>query len=141
MQELKNETIKQFITAGKAIFTLRNESTGNRFTFKVTKFQPEDGKPAMHFVKVLTGSDNNSSYTFIGTIFNDGVYKHSKRSPITPDAQSVKAFEWFVQHVEKLPAVVKVYHEGRCGRCGRRLTVPESILSGFGPECISLVGA
>jgi len=24
----------------------------------------------------------------------------------------------------------------RCGRCGRVLTVPESVESGFGPECI-----
>lgn len=29
----------------------------------------------------------------------------------------------------------KVHHEGRCGKCGRRLTVPESIETGLGPEC------
>jgi hypothetical protein len=33
-----------------------------------------------------------------------------------------------------------VWHEGRCGRCGRKLTVPESIESGFGPECASILG-
>ena len=33
------------------------------------------------------------------------------------------------------------WHEGRCGRCGRKLTVPESIEAGYGPECINLVAA
>jgi hypothetical protein len=27
---------------------------------------------------------------------------------------------------------IKIYHEGKCARCGRPLTVPESIESGFG---------
>jgi hypothetical protein len=37
----------------------------------------------------------------------------------------------------KTPAEVdlEVWHEGRCGACGRRLTVPESIERGLGPEC------
>ncbi|MGQ4872128.1 MAG: DUF6011 domain-containing protein, partial [Candidatus Thorarchaeota archaeon] len=32
-----------------------------------------------------------------------------------------------------LPEKVRIWHEGKCGRCGRRLTVPESIESGYGP--------
>jgi hypothetical protein len=31
-----------------------------------------------------------------------------------------------------------VWHEGSCARCGKKLTVPESIESGFGPECVKL---
>ena len=31
--------------------------------------------------------------------------------------------------------MLEVWHEGRCGRCNRALTVPESIASGIGPEC------
>ena len=34
----------------------------------------------------------------------------------------------------------EIWHEGKCGRCGRKLTVPESIACGFGPECIGMVG-
>lgn len=30
---------------------------------------------------------------------------------------------------------LQVWHEGRCGRCGRKLTVPSSIETGLGPEC------
>ena len=28
-----------------------------------------------------------------------------------------------------------VYHVGKCGRCGKKLTDPESILTGLGPSC------
>lgn len=37
-----------------------------------------------------------------------------------------------------IPPSLEVWHEGRCGRCGRALTVPESIASGIGPVCEGL---
>ena len=30
---------------------------------------------------------------------------------------------------------VKVFHSGKCGKCGKKLTTPESIKSGLGPYC------
>ena len=38
---------------------------------------------------------------------------------------------WYASKAE----TVQVWHEGRCGKCGRKLTVPESLTSGLGPEC------
>lgn len=132
---------RTFATAGKAIFTLENSATGRRFTFKVRK-NSRDAGPAF-FVSVLTGSDNNSDYTYLGCIFRDGEYRHGSRSSIGRDAMSAKAFAWFWTTITRgeLPASVTVWHEARCGRCGRRLTVPESVASGFGPECVRLVAA
>jgi hypothetical protein len=51
------------------------------------------------------------------------------------------AAAWLFGHLlERRPLPrCTVHHEGRCGRCGRTLTVPESIESGFGPECINYV--
>ena len=100
-------------------------------------FHWPDDKP--WFVQLLTGSDNESDYTFFGTIFADGSFRLSRKSPIGPDAPSVKGFDWIWRHLQagNLPETVEVHHEGRCGRCGRALTVPESIESGFGPECIN----
>jgi len=124
--------IKQFALAGNATFTVTSKRTGTRFTFKVRKPKPE----APHFVKVLTGPDNENSYTFLGTIFPDGTFKHGQRSSIGPDAPSAVAFAWLWSHIdEDLSKAVEVHHEGRCCRCGRKLTVPESIESGIGPEC------
>ena len=35
----------------------------------------------------------------------------------------------------RIPEHLEIFHEGRCCACGRKLTTPESILSGIGPEC------
>jgi hypothetical protein len=130
--------IVQFITAGNALFTLENTTTGNRFTFRVR--QPGDDKP--HFVSVLTGADNESDYTFLGTIFDGLRYRHGRRSPIAPTAPSALAIDWLMRRLSQraeLPEAVRVCHCGKCGRCGRTLTVPESVDTGFGPECAKLV--
>ena len=128
----------QFILAGNALFTVQNTDTGNRFTFKVRK--PDDTKP--HFVSVLTGSDNESGYSFLGTVFDPRHYRHGRRSRISEDAPSARAFDWLFRQLSKgrpLPPQVRVCHCGKCGRCGKTLTVPESVDSGFGPECIKAV--
>jgi hypothetical protein len=139
-----------FILGGNATTTFRSARTGDRYTFRVTA--SDDGK--VHFVKVLTGADNESDYSFIGTIFpgNDGVapvFRHSHKSKVGQGAPSVLAFRWAFNYLAEqagregavLHQHLEVYHEGRCGRCNRKLTVPESIETGFGPECAGKVGA
>jgi len=125
----------QFILAGNALFTVENAETGNRFTFKVHK--PDDDKP--HFVSVLTGADNEHDYSFLGTVFDGSRFRHGRKSRIAPTAPSARAFEWLLRRLSlrnDLPDQVRVCHCGKCGRCGKTLTVPESVDSGFGPECI-----
>ena len=127
--------IKGFITAGKALFTLKNEETGNRFTFKVSK-RKESNKD-MFFVSLLNGPDNYSNYMYVGTIF-DKNFRLTRNSKVTQAAPSFKAFKWLWSMINgdnQLPKQIKIYHKGKCARCGRRLTVPESIESGFGPHC------
>jgi hypothetical protein len=87
----------------------------------------------LFFVSVLTNPDN---YSYIGTCI-EGNYKHGKKSNISPEAQSVKVFQFMLNKLKSnnLPDFLEVWHEGFCGKCGRRLTVPSSILTGIGPEC------
>lgn len=120
-----------FMMAGKARVTFRSTVTGQRFTYKVVV------KGSVAFVSVLTGPDNSASYTYLGTIFGGTTYRHGRKSPIGQAAPSARAFEWAFGHLSagRLPATLEVHHEGTCGRCGRALTVPESIASGLGPEC------
>lgn len=129
------ETALAFILAGNARFTVTSKKSGKRFTFKVRR--PSDDKP--WFVSVLTGPDNEGDYTFFGTIFSDRTFRHGRRTSISPQAPSAVAFTWLWAHLAKdnLPEQIDIHHEGRCGRCGRTLTVPASIESGFGPECIN----
>jgi hypothetical protein len=132
--------VSAFVHAGRAVFTLESAKTGKRFTFRVK--HPKDketGKPdrSILFVGALTGPDNTADYTYLGHIRRD-LYTHGKKSRISRDAPSALAFEWFYQRVvtqQIMSPSLKVYHEGKCGRCGRALTVPSSIRSGIGPEC------
>lgn len=136
MGQLLGDDIKKFVFGGNATFTVTNTNTRNRFTFKVK--QPKNND-SVFFISVLNGSDNNSNYSFIGTYFtNGGNYRHGKKSSIGKDAQSAKVISWFFSRFinceEKYP-FVQVYHEGKCGSCGRKLTTPESIKTGRGPVC------
>ena len=130
---LKNDSALNFILAGNATVTFLNTQTKNRFTFKVSKSKDND----IHFVSVLTGPD---AYTFLGSIFNNN-FKSSKKSTIQESAQSFQVFKFVFDRLKtkNLPDVIEIYHEGKCGRCGRALTVPESIVSGFGPECVKKI--
>ncbi len=129
---LDHVSVKQFILAGNATFTLVSKKTGVRFTYSV---RSQDGKPA--FVSVLSGSDNESDFTYVGCIFRQIEFRLTKKSRFTSVTPCVRAFSWFWYNLSKgqLPEQVEFWHEGCCARCGRKLTVPESVSSGFGPEC------
>jgi hypothetical protein len=136
---------RTFALAGNAYFTLVSKRTGARFTYRVSAHKAD---PTIWFVSVLTGPENSRDYTFLGTIFRQNWghphrYIHGRKSSIGADAPSARAFAWAWERVAKgeVPAELEVLHEGRCGKCGRRLTVPESIASGVGPECAARLAA
>lgn len=129
----------RFLTGGNATATFTSQRTQQRFTYRVRK--SEDG--SMFFVSVLTGADNESSYTYIGHIkASQNIFWHGRKSRIAADAPSVKGFAWAWQAIAagRIPAGLTVWHAGKCGRCGRKLTVPQSIETGFGPECADRMG-
>lgn len=148
----------RFVLAGRAVFTIENPATGGRFTYRVrakSRTAPGptreggSGDP-LWFVAVLTGPDNTRDYSYLGILAPDRdpylrgtpsrpVFRWTARSAIARDAPSVVAFAWFWRRLRagRDLAGVRVCHEGRCGRCGRALTVPESVESGLGPECAS----
>jgi hypothetical protein len=134
MSQLQCQDAAKFALAGNAVFTIVSTRTGTRFTYRVRVCEND---ATLYFVQVLTGPDNTSDYKYLG-IIRRGVFFWTKKSSIARDAPSSKAFEWFWAHTMRGDlAGVDIHHEGRCGRCGRPLTVPESIQSGFGPECIN----
>lgn len=123
-----------FALAGKAIFTLRSAATGARYTFKVRQAKDK----AIFFVSALYGSANESDYAYLGIIDGDGCFRVTAKSRFSKDSPQAKAFDWTwrrLVNLTELPDGLEFWHEGRCGRCGRLLTVPESIASGIGPEC------
>ena len=133
--QLAPRNIRPFLLAGKAIFTVKNSQTGRRFTFRI---QTCKENPALFFVAVLAGADNETDYQYLGTIHQDR-YTYGRKSRIGEQAFSAQAFQWVWTHIDRLPGCIQVCHAGRCGRCGRLLTVPESLEQGFGPECVQKV--
>lgn len=126
------ETAKRFLFAGNATFTIVSKKTEERFTFRIRASE----KPRLFFVDQMVGPSNESDFRFIGTSNAEGsfyVWKKLKEQ----DTPAIKALRWFLPLVGAghLPSTVELWHEGRCGRCGRRLTVPSSIETGLGPEC------
>jgi hypothetical protein len=138
----------RFIMAGNATFTIRSKSTGTRFTYKVRKSEQCPTWPGDRwFVSLLRGPDNEGDFFYMGVLERVGEklprFRFTKKSTVTPDAKSAEAFVWLWQKLavnHYMPGNVECWHEGRCGRCGRKLTVPESIEFGIGPECASRMG-
>jgi hypothetical protein len=131
--ESANDALR-FMFGGNATFTLRSEKTGTRYTYKIR--QKDEGAP--FYVLVLRGSDNDRHYRYIGCIFgeNRGTLKAGANG--MPRAASFKALSWTLAQLAahaRIPEQLSIFHEGRCCACGRKLTTPESILSGIGPEC------
>ena len=134
------QDIRDFVLAGKAVFTLVSSVTGNRLTFKVNKAKnaKEDGP---YFVAAMTGPDNICSYTYMGHMYkgrNGFKLIPGAKGKLGPDSITRKGFEWLlgrIKDTKPLPDGGEFWHEGRCGACGRRLTVPLSIERGLGPIC------
>ena len=133
---------KQFASAGNATITLESLKSGSHFTYKVREKEstsPNGG--TVHFVSLLSGADNENDYRYLGLI-REGRFVLTKNSKVGIDAPSFKAFNYFwnFDHGDVIPPQLVIRHEGRCGRCGRTLTVPSSIDLGIGPECAALMG-
>jgi len=131
---------RTFLLAGKAIFTISNPS-GDRYTFMVQRVEPKPGSPypATYFGKVLTGRDNTSDYTYLGIVItrpDDALaLKATAKSQVAKPFKVLEFVLRVLSGLQELPEGYTLQHEGRCGRCGRTLTVPSSIESGIGPEC------
>lgn len=134
---------KEFIVAGKAIFTVSSLVTGNRYTYKIVRGKETDKYPnPAYFVYFLTGPSNETDYTYLGVLDpNNGFTRLTKASKCTEDSAPVKAIRWILVRMWQNQDIsqCEIRHEGNCGRCGRRLTVPESIDIGLGPECAGKV--
>lgn len=141
------EAAVRFMLAGNAYFTLRSAKTGVRYTYRMDKADCRicGDAPCTHeprwFVSLLAGPDNTTDYVYLGMV-QTGAFRRTKASKMTDDSPPVVAIKWALRALlqGKLPAQLEVWHEGRCGRCGRRLTVPESIAAGLGPDCAGLMG-
>lgn len=145
---------KDFVTAGRAIFTLEvpqefqsNYKTKPHYTYRVKKVVDKTTKKESYFVFLLTGPDNTQDYSYLGILdIETGAVRVTRKSKFFDSAMCVKFAQrimfnlWNNTTNNITEKGFDLHHEGRCGRCAKLLTVPESIKTGFGPECSALLG-
>lgn len=139
---------KDFVLAGDAVFTIEVPAEFQKgdvkpwYTYRVQRKEADGQYPEAFFVKLLTGPENTRDFTYLGKL--DPYTSETKvtaRSQFAQDSFPVRLLNrllarvWSCDHDAYRKHGFKLHHEGRCGRCGRRLTVPSSVESGIGPEC------
>lgn len=136
-------TFRDFVLAGKAIFTVSNP-TGQHFTYRVGAKEGRRDGDTVFFVSLLTGPVNTSDYTYLGILDPaTGTVRRTAKSRIGADATGAKVIAWALSIVwqgRTLPTGYQIQHAGKCGRCARTLTDPLSIALGIGPECRNQMG-
>lgn len=133
--EIKNITdIKNYITARQPVFTLVGQS--DRYTYRMK--QCED-RGNFWFMYSLCGPDNTQNYRYIGCMYINVENKFRFKNFPKNDGPAARAARWFVNriNIDRPMKTCQFLHSGKCSRCGRLLTTPESIQKGLGPVCAS----
>lgn len=137
MTEIQKDAVSSYVLAGNSTVTLQSGHTGAHFTYKIKRAKTNDN---LYFVNLLSGPNNEQDYQYIGCYYADNQYFHPaepwKNRVKMAWPKSLRAIDFLFKKLYNVPNNLHVYHEGRCGRCGRKLTTPESILRGLGPECM-----
>jgi len=137
--------LRELFFAGNSTLTFRNSATGTHMTVKVRQAKDKEDrkkKLPIFFVNVSLLGDQTTGFIFAGTFFTDTMtLRLSKHAP--SESQLGKVMTWLFHAVQN-PQVLRdkgvtLLHEGRCCRCALPLTHPESINTGFGPDCLEMV--
>jgi hypothetical protein len=135
---------KTFVLGGKAIFTVSNDK-GEHFTYRVnSKKDKKDETKRVYFVGLLTGPDNLRDYSYMGLLLQDEMrLLITKGSKFQGCPKSVNVFRWTMSLIlaeRDFPEGYNCQHAGRCCRCAKTLTDPDSIEIGIGPDCRKKMG-
>lgn len=144
-----SKVTKEFVLAGKATFTLevpdeyrQKNDLKPHYTFRVSYKPASKQYREAYFVSLLTGPDNTRSYSYLGMLDKEsGKVRTTAKSVLDQEHLVTRllnralALVWLGDVKPLEEKGFGLHHEGRCGRCGRLLTTPESIERGIGPEC------
>lgn len=127
-------------------YTIKNRTEGTHRTLDIST-QAADAKfaPGERVVALLTGPDNTADYTGFGFVNDQGIQVWKKKRSTNG---SKSEWEWYAEILWSLALDggfspyadrYELLVEGRCLKCNRTLTTPESIVSGIGPVCAEKV--
>jgi hypothetical protein len=137
--QVEPDKVLPALLGGRAKLTVLSHS-GKHYTYKISR--PKNGDK-IWFVSVRTAAtgDDRSDYTYLGYLKPDhaGVVRLRIGKSTRPDHLAWRGFQWLWGQVDSKglvpPQKAVVLTSGRCCRCSRELTDPESIRAGLGPVC------
>lgn len=94
--------------------------------------------PGKRIISLLTGPNNEADYEGFGFVDDNGI-RLWRRFADKDTFQKYAALVWSMgtrgEESKFHKAGARLLFEGRCLKCNRKLTTPESIRSGIGPIC------
>jgi hypothetical protein len=135
---LNHTTFPAALLAGNSRLTITNPVTGQWIKVKMKRRKDrETGKPGnCYFLQLALLQDGDFGHRYVGAYFADsGRFKPGQDA----SAREVQIAEFLIRAIKapQLLQAAEIEHCGKCVACGRTLTVPESIRSGWGPECFT----
>jgi hypothetical protein len=131
-------TLAELLTIFNGTYTIQNRAEGTHRTFRIRTQKPDASfAPGKRVLALMTGSDNEHSYTGFAFVENDGIRVWSSKRG-HGDWEAYAKLVWslatdsgFSEYADRYSLLVS----GTCVKCNRKLTTPESIKTGIGPVC------
>jgi hypothetical protein len=123
------------------VFTLTSPKSGHRtFQIKTLRKGPLKDK---RIVSLLIGPNNEADYQGFGFVSNDGIALWNKcrgfGSPYLDYADVLWSLATEGEDGRYYKAGYRMLVSGTCVRCNRKLSTPESLARGLGPECFGRI--
>lgn len=130
-----SSTLNQYILGGCAVVTLESPN-GKKHTY-VYKI-PHNSTSFPEDIRFVYALHDGMKEFYIGMIELDK-FRLTRNSRFLPDTEIVKGALYIenLRHSQIFmsSSPMKIYHEGVCARCGRKLTGAKSIEIGYGRKC------
>jgi hypothetical protein len=120
-------------------FTIESAS-GQHRTFQIRTQKPDaEFAPGKRVLSLLVGPENTANYKGFAFVDEEGIHVWASK------AKQSDVYETYAEQLWSLAldgafslwadVGYRIMMAGRCFRCGRPLTVPQSIRDGIGPVC------
>lgn len=131
--------LNTYILGGRGVVTLESPGGKKHSYVYETPMNSESFPEDVRFVYAL--HDGIKKF-YIGMIELDS-FRLTRNSRFLPDTEIVKGARYIenLRHSQNFlsRSPMKIYHQGVCARCGRKLTSHKSIVTGFGRKCKKII--
>ena len=129
------DKLNAYLLAGNAVVTLEAPS-GTNHTYLYQKPKTDSFPEDIRFVYTL---HSDMSQHYIGMIEMDK-FRLTRNSRFGSDTDIVKGAV-YIENMRKnqqflQSSPMRIYHQGTCGKCGRKLSGEKSVKLGLGRKCI-----